>query len=417
MTEREFEQRLAGAVERVAPNNVEAVLSRCGAQNGKMIPLEAKGKKRRVTRWLAAACAALVLISGGGGVVYYQSHAVTSVVSLDVNPSIELQVNRSERVLSCIPVNQEAREILLDMGEGKDLEGTKLDVAVNAIVGALVRNGYLDSVSSAILISVEDSNQERATRLQMELTGTVDEVLQSQSSGAAVLSQALPQNAQVEEQARSYNISTGKSALVTQASMLNSELPLDALVQLSAEELKDLVELGAPGMPIGREAAIQAVLAYAGITETDIISVEADPELDDNPANYEVELYHKTMGELEYTVDAWTGSILSGRADVAQSNQSGQNNQAAAGGQSGSQGEGNASSQSGGDIGPEQALAFALNHAGVDRSNISGLKMESEWDDGRLEYEIEFRCGGTEYEYTLDGMTGSVLEWEMDSED
>ena len=40
------------------------------------------------------------------------------------------------------------------MDNGKDLKGTKVDVAVNAIVGGLVKNGYFDSISSAILISV-----------------------------------------------------------------------------------------------------------------------------------------------------------------------------------------------------------------------------------------------------------------------
>ena len=36
------------------------------------------------------------------------------------------------------------------MSNGADLKGAKLDVAVNAIVGSLVRNGYLNSISSAI---------------------------------------------------------------------------------------------------------------------------------------------------------------------------------------------------------------------------------------------------------------------------
>ena len=115
-----------------------------------------KGKLRP---WLAAACAALVLLgAGGGGLFYYQSYAVASVVSLDVNPSIELKVNRGERVISCTALNTEAA-VLFDMNGGADLKGTKLDVAVNAIVGALVREGYMDSISSAILISVEDKDQ------------------------------------------------------------------------------------------------------------------------------------------------------------------------------------------------------------------------------------------------------------------
>ena len=63
-------------------------------------------------------------------------------------------------------MNDDAHAILADMGDGEDLKGAKLDVAVNAIVGSLVRNGYLESISSAIMISVEDRDQSRAHRLQ-----------------------------------------------------------------------------------------------------------------------------------------------------------------------------------------------------------------------------------------------------------
>ena len=167
MTDRELEMKLAKAVNRAAPNDWNAILSRCGAQNGSVTEMkELKSNqniidvevtevkpKRKLRPWLAAACAALVLLGAGGGLAYHQSYAVASVVSLDVNPSIELKVNRAERVISCTALNTEAAAVLFDMNGGADLKGTKLDVAVNAIVGALVREGYLDSVSSAILPS------------------------------------------------------------------------------------------------------------------------------------------------------------------------------------------------------------------------------------------------------------------------
>lgn len=82
------------------------------------------------------------------------------MVSLDVNPSIQLQVNSKERVLSADALNDDAQVIL----EGMDLKGTQLNVAVNAIVGSLLQHGYLDKISSAILISVEDQDLQRASR-------------------------------------------------------------------------------------------------------------------------------------------------------------------------------------------------------------------------------------------------------------
>ena len=152
MTDRELEQRLAQAVSRAAPDDLDAILSRCGEQNGSVmemkqqniVDLAAAGTlgKKKGRAWLAAACAALVLLgAGGAGGYYYQNCAVASVVSLDVNPSIELKASRGGRVISCTALNQDAAAVLFSMDGGADLKGAKLDVAVNAIVGALVKAG------------------------------------------------------------------------------------------------------------------------------------------------------------------------------------------------------------------------------------------------------------------------------------
>ena len=261
MNDRELERKLADAVTRAAPDDLEAILSRCGAQNGSVMEMNqlisnesmkiTQAKPRKAVRpWLAAACAALVLLgAGGGGLLYHQSHAVASVVSLDVNPSIELKVNRNEKVISCTALNTEAAAVLFNMGGGADLVGTKLDVAVNAIVGALVREGYMDSISSAILISVEDKDQARAQRLQAELVASVDGVLKTQAPGTSVLSQVLDANTPASEYMTfDSGLSAGKAALVRKVMEMNgtiatnSTTAFDKLAALSVEELNDLLE-------------------------------------------------------------------------------------------------------------------------------------------------------------------------------
>lgn len=277
MTDRELEQRLAQAITRAAPDDLEAILSRCGGQNGSVMEMKELKSNRNIIDvevtevkpkgklrpWLAAACAALVLLgAGGGGLFYYQSYAVASVVSLDVNPSIELKVNRGERVISCTALNTEAAAVLFDMNGGADLKGTKLDVAVNAIVGALVREGYMDSISSAILISVEDKDQARAQRLQAELVASVDGVLQAQAPGTSILSQVLDADAPaLEYMTFDSGLSAGKSALVQKVMEMNGTLAtnsttaFDQLAALSVEELNDLLEAGEKRIPIGKPAA------------------------------------------------------------------------------------------------------------------------------------------------------------------
>ena len=98
-----------------------------------------KKKNQRMKKWMQAMAACLAVLLLGGGVLVQQAHAVTSVVSLDVNPSIELRVNSREKVVSCQALNDEAAAVLADMNGGRDLKGVKADVAVNAIVGSLVR--------------------------------------------------------------------------------------------------------------------------------------------------------------------------------------------------------------------------------------------------------------------------------------
>lgn len=402
MTDQELERRLRQALDAAAPDDLSGVLSRCVPRTEAVVPF--RPRRRSHARALIAACLTLVLVGGTGGVFYQRANAVASVVSLDVNPSIELKVNQKEKVLSCIPLNQEAEAVLSGMGGGADLKGAKLEVAVNAVVGALVSSGYLDSLSSAIMISVEDQDQDRAARLRQELTGTVDSVLQSQSSGATVLSQTVDASADLDQQAREYHISTGKANLVNQVIAQNDSLSFDALAKLTVEELSDLIKLGAPAIPIGMEEAARIAREAAGGLDADSASVEVDPELDEEVPHYEVELSQPGRDEQEYLVDAFTGELLSGGPTVLSSDPAEHEQNASGGG-----------SIAG--IGPDQARDAALTHAGISEGQVSGLQVQQDWDDGRLEYEVEFRSGGMEYEYTIDGSTGQILEYDQEQDD
>ncbi len=409
MTNEQMERRLASAVEKTAPDDVNGVLSRCEERKGteKLIMMEKKTAKRRWTT-LVAACLALMLL-GGGGLFFQQANAVASVVSLDVNPSIELRVNRDEKVLSCTPLNEDAQEILEDMGGGADLKGAKLDVAVNAIVGSLVRKGYLSEISSAIMISVEDKDSARAKKLQQELTSAVDGVLRTNESKAAVLTQTVTQDAELERQARENSISTGKAALVNRILALNSSLRFDALAKLSVGELKDLAEAGAPAMPIGRDAAAYAAEQYAGTTALDSVTAEVDPELDESPAHYEVEL-QTAWGEFEYLVDAYTGKVLSGQKDLlAAISASNETTKPA--------NQKPTPSGTAQDIGYAEAKSIALNHAGVSESKAYDMDIELDEEDGKLVYEVEFKSGGMEYDYEIDAATGTILQQEAEKDD
>ena len=424
MTDQELERRLARAVEHAAPEDLEELLSRCQERKGTVITMKKNKRKEFVRKWAAlAACLALLLVGGGGGYLYQQANAVASVISLDVNPSVELNVNRSQKVLSCVGLNDDADEILKDMGGGADLKGTKLDVAVNALVGAMVRSGYLDDISSAILISVEDENAERAAQLRQDLTATVGDALGDQSATTDILTQTVEASDSLEKLAREHHISRGKAVLIDHLLDMNEELTFEGLAALSVEELHDLKELGAPAMPIGKDRALENAMSAAGLTDLTGLKVDVDAELDEAVPCYEVEI-----GDTEYHIGAWDGKLLSverddedrddddgnDRNDDNDRDDDDRNDRD----EDDDRDDGNrrddeddkTTSSSAVTVTRDEAVTAALRHAGLHRDQVTDLDVELEhgcWD-------VDFEHNGCEYDYSISGTDCSVLHCERE---
>lgn len=68
------------------------------------------------------------------------------------------------------------------------------------------------------------------------------------------------------------------------------------------------------------------------------------------------------------------------------------------------------------DIGEAAAKQIALEHAGVAEADASYLWVSRDYDDGRLEYEVEFFSGSKEYDYDIDAADGSILSFDSETE-
>lgn len=201
------------------------------------------------------------------------------------------------------------------------------------------------------------------------------------------------------------------SRLIQDIQTLNDTLPAENLMSLSRKELEQLRDSGAPGMPIGASAAALAAETYAGTMALDSITWDVEPELDEFPAHYEVELHHLEMGDFDYTVDAYTGEVLTGTADILTLF-------APSGGSSPYvDGEPAAGAPvSGGFIGEKQAQAIALDHAGVKESAAAFCHVWLEYDNGRpVYYEVEFAADDRKYEYEIGLTDGAVLKSEQEA--
>lgn len=194
--------------------------------------------QRRMRRMALAAAACLCLVFTGGGAYHYQylNRQVDSVIGIDVNPSVELSINRRNRVLSAQPLNEDAREILSEM----DLEGVDLNVAVNAVIGSMVTHGYLDDLENAILVTVSNDSIRKATELRTSVVGDIEQTLKENQVQAVVYDQQVIEKDEMKEIAEAYGISYGKAYFLMELIDQNQALTMDDMEELSSLTMEEI---------------------------------------------------------------------------------------------------------------------------------------------------------------------------------
>ena len=171
------------------------------------------------------------LVSGCGSAT--GGEEVSTVITMDVNPSIQMRLNRDDAVVSVIGENKEAEEILKDM----DLEQTDMTVAVNAVIGSMVKQGYLTTDNNTVLLSVENDDADERSRVEKELSENISSTLSTYDISGAILAQDMDIDDDMETIVNKYDISYGKAALIEEILEERSDYQIEDLVKLSAQEL------------------------------------------------------------------------------------------------------------------------------------------------------------------------------------
>lgn len=177
-----------------------------------------------------AACLAVCFLS------FYMVHLrVDTTVFLDVNPSIALQVNCNEKVIR-VQANNPDGEIVL---ENMDLKNADLNVAVNAVIGSMVRHGYLTEARDVVLLSVSSGSAEKTESLRVRLSGEINDCLTSMVGSSAVFNQEVELDDDLVDLAEKYGITPGKAALIRRVVEAHPGMDYDTLARLSMKKLTE----------------------------------------------------------------------------------------------------------------------------------------------------------------------------------
>lgn len=175
-----------------------------------------KSKKKIFALAASVACATLIV---GTGVYAYATPY--SYVSLDVNPSIEYEVNRFDRVIDVTAVNDDGAEIINKL----DLENKTIGEAIHDTITEINEQGYFpEGETGGVVISTSnDKDADKAEELANDLEGTVKDVIAGDDITAEVEVHSVGRERVLA--ARELGVTPGKLNLVEklQKSAINPE--------------------------------------------------------------------------------------------------------------------------------------------------------------------------------------------------
>ena len=407
-----MEKELQEAVQNLIPNNLftritaELDSKEEGAKMEKVLVRRIESKRSslglKTVMQLVAACVALVLVVGG--IFYYRGNLmVDSLVDLDVNPGIELLTNQKNRVLEAYATNGDGDKVL----SGMDLHNVDLQVALNAIVGSMVQQGYMTKDTKGVLVTVQNKDQKKAETLRKLVVKEMEIALSTEDMNAAVFHQVISiQNNNASAFARKNNISLGKAVFVL--NLANKARSLDA---------KELAKM--------KISEIAKLVADKNIDIRDIIEYDSDDSLWENIADaiedinegdddYIVATKQQGSTQAVQVQPSETQASVQTQAQTQAATQTQPQTQPQTQAQTQPQTKQQTQAQAPQRISADKAKAIAFGHAGVSAGQVRDLSVEYD-DDGV--YEIDFKVGNTEYDYEIGTTDGSIRKSDVEQDD
>ncbi len=420
ITEEGINTALRSSMEKLTPDKFPAILGDCKERKDKKmdnITTIKPNKRKHVLRYIAAAAAFLLIVGCAFGLIRNaDAKNVYTTVMIDVNPSVQINANKNERVLSVTPLNRDGEVIIGEL----DFSGSTIDVAVNAVIGSMLKHGYITETRNAILISVMSKDKAEAAELNSKLYTEVNAQLSASAIDASVLSQDMTDsNTESNRLADEYGISCGKAQLIDTIINAGHPYTFEELAHMSISALNGIlngtIDTDAPHHNGGshgesdnvgsEEAALAIALEHAGVTLDQLSWYEICLDFDDGIWVYEVEFVVGNT-EYEYEINAITGEIIKFETELDDDPHGAPPVTERPTQQPGSN-----------FLSEDEIRAIVFNHAGVNANDVREFEIELDDEHGIWVYEVEFKAGNIEYDYVVNAVTGEIIKSETEVDD
>lgn len=192
-------------------------------------------------RLAVAACLVVALVAAGG----WAWLTPTATISVDVNPSVELGINRFDRVVSARGVNDDGRALLSEV----DVWGATYDEAVDRLLASSNVSTLLAEGGQAEVTVVDKGDSDQCARLLAGVEACTSGHENTHCHGA---------DEDDVSAAREVGLSYGKYRLLLEIQELDPSITADDVRDLSMREILDLLESLGGSDTAGDEADVGA---------------------------------------------------------------------------------------------------------------------------------------------------------------
>lgn len=172
----------------------------------------------------AAACACMLLLVGTGGLYF----TPTSEISIDINPSLVMSINRFDRVISMNGLNEDGKELTgeLDVKFKKYVDAVNL-ILENEKISALLSNDDI------MTITVTGTDEEQTVRI----FSNVEECTSGHENAHCYYA-----SSDETEAAHNAGLSCGKYKLFQQAKALDPYITPEMIQSMTVKEIHELID-------------------------------------------------------------------------------------------------------------------------------------------------------------------------------
>lgn len=156
---------------------------------------------------------------------------IVSVITIDVNPSMELSLDKNNRVVSVKALNDDSKKLV----ENKMLEDLPIEEALNNIIVILRSNKYLKDSENTILVNVESSNENLTQLVNAAIKKKANE---DNINVNIIMQEVKDATDEVKELAEKYNISISKAYYISEQVKNDTKLVIDNLAKATLNDIQ-----------------------------------------------------------------------------------------------------------------------------------------------------------------------------------